>query len=392
MKHCGLYVHIPFCERKCGYCDFYSVPVGQRATGPLVDAVKRELTSRTGTLDHPIATVFVGGGTPTVLPLDQLASLLESLRAVAGDHPVVEFTVEANPATVDDRKASLMVAAGVNRVSMGAQSFFSKELAVLERLHNPRDIPASVNVLRQHDITQINIDLIFGIPGQTLETWEESLRRAVNLGPNHLSCYGLTYEPGTRLTALRDRGLLWPCDENLETEMYHLAVQTLAAAGFEQYEISNYARSGSRCRHNLIYWRNGPYIGVGPSAAGCVGRKRYKNVADVGEYVRLMREHGDAVGQSENIDDQMLLAEMVMMQLRLVEGLSRPAFRQRLGIDPVERFGGAIARLVEMELLTINDTHVALTAAGRPLADAVMAELVSAPEPRLVPSPTARPE
>jgi len=366
--------------------------VGQRATGPLVDAVKRELTSRTGTLDHPIATVFVGGGTPTVLPLDQLASLLESLRAVAGDHPVVEFTVEANPATVDDRKASLMVAAGVNRVSMGAQSFFSKELAVLERLHNPRDIPASVNVLRQHDITQINIDLIFGIPGQTLETWEESLRRAVNLGPNHLSCYGLTYEPGTRLTALRDRGLLWPCDENLETEMYHLAVQTLAAAGFEQYEISNYARSGSRCRHNLIYWRNGPYIGVGPSAAGCVGRKRYKNVADVGEYVRLMREHGDAVGQSENIDDQMLLAEMVMMQLRLVEGLSRPAFRQRLGIDPVERFGGAIARLVEMELLTINDTHVALTAAGRPLADAVMAELVSAPEPRLVPSPTARPE
>ncbi len=377
--HCGLYVHIPFCQTKCGYCDFYSVPLGKRATAPLVNAVQRELGRRTAATAYPITTIFVGGGTPTLLPPDQLEALLTSLREITARHPVVEFSVEANPATVDDQKASLLTKSGVNRVSMGAQSFFAQELVVLERLHKPDDIPAAVQLLRRHHIAQVNIDLIFGIPGQTLESWALSLRRAVDLAPDHLSCYGLTYEPGTRLTAQRKRGSITPCDENLEAEMLHLTGESLAAAGFEQYEISNYARPGGRCRHNLGYWRNEPYIGVGPSAAGCIGRQRYKNVTDVGAYVRLIGHRGDAVAESETLDNEMMLTEMVMMQLRLVEGLSRASCRERLGIDPVEFFGAVLAKLEGLGLLAATDTHVALTKAGRLVADAVMTELVSVP-------------
>lgn len=418
---CGLYVHIPFCQTKCGYCDFYSVPLGDRPTAPLVEAVKRELFQRTANLEHPIATVFVGGGTPTLLPTGQLADLLAAIgeatkgHAVRGDsrhgvadypdgsrhgvanypdgsrhgvanyadgsrHGVAdypEWTVEANPATVDDEKAAILRRAGVTRVSMGAQSFIPAELAALERLHNPDDIPASVKTLRRAAIDNVNLDLIFGIPGQTIDTWRRSLESAIALQPEHVSCYALTYEPGTRLTAQRRAGRVVPCDEDLEVDLFEFAVETLAAAGFVQYEISNYARPGRRCLHNLLYWRNQPYVGVGPSAAGCLRRRRYKNVSDVAAYVREMDRRGCAEGACETLDDEMMLMEMVMMQLRLVDGLSRSMVKQRLGLDPVERFGKTLDRYGERGMLTVSDEAVALTDKGRFMADAIITDLVA---------------
>lgn len=371
---CELYVHVPYCETKCGYCDFYSVPTKDRVTGPTVEMIVRELDVRLARRPVAVRTVFCGGGTPTILPLAELERLLGAIARGVDVGALAEFTVEANPATVDDDKAQLLRDAGVTRVSMGAQSFFVDELATLERLHTPEDIAPSVATLRRCGIEQLNLDLIFGIPGQTLETWRASLDRAVALEPDHVACYGLTYEPGTRLTALRDHGRMKPCNEDLEADMYLMMLDVLARAGYLQYETSNFAKPGCESRHNLLYWRNRPYIGVGPSAAGCLDGRRYKNAADVNAYVRMIDEHGHAEAEVELITREMLMHEMILMQLRLVEGLSVADYSARLGIDPREQFAGVIERLSAGGLLTASDTHIALTTRGRLVSDAVMTE------------------
>ncbi len=389
----GLYVHVPFCASKCGYCDFYSVAVKEHDTAGLVMRIGRELGIRLRDSPGNLRTVFIGGGTPTVLRPNQLISLLDAVSRTARVDRITEFTVEANPDTIDDDKVKLLVQGGVTRVSMGVQSFFVRELATLERLHAPDDIAPSVEMLRRCDIRQINLDLIFGIPGQTLDTWLQSLTRAIELEPDHMACYGLTYESGTRLTAMRRAGRITPCDEQLEADMYLCAIDTLSEVGFEQYETSNFARPGCMCRHNLIYWRNEPYIGVGPSAAGYVDGRRYKNIVDIDDYIRMMDTQGHAEAESEIVDTHMLMTEMIMMQLRLVEGLSFESFRKRTGVDPLALFGDVLDRLVDLGFVTVSDTHIALTRPGRLISDAVMAELVSAyvgQKPRLSTTPTTR--
>lgn len=373
----GLYVHLPFCETKCGYCDFYSVPLEGRATRPVVERIVRELRDRLGAGLLQVKTIFFGGGTPTLLPLTELGELLTTVRELVDVASLEEFTVEANPATVEDAKAALLVSHGVTRVSMGAQSFFPNELAALERLHLPEDIPSSVATLRRHGVEQLNLDLIFGIPGQTLGTWGESLRRAMELGPNHIACYGLTFEPGTRLTAQLRTGRVTACDESLEADMYLAAIDTLQGAGYQQYEISNFARPGCESKHNLVYWRNEPYIGVGPSAAGCVEGRRYKNVADIAAYIRLMDEQGHAEVESEVIDGETLAMEMILMQLRLNEGLSVTAFTDRTGVEPRSAFGVALDRWVSQGCLAVSEARIALTRAGRLVANRVISDLAS---------------
>lgn len=371
----GLYLHLPFCETKCGYCDFYSVPLEGRATAPVVERVRRELSARLADHSVHVKTVFFGGGTPTLLPIEELAELLTAVRRHVDVAALEEFTVEANPATVEDAKAALLVSQGVTRVSMGAQSFFPGELAALERLHSPEDVPSSVATLRRHGVGQINLDLIFGIPGQTLGTWGESLHRAMELGPNHIACYGLTFEPGTRLTAQLRSGRVTACDEGIEADMYLAAIDTLEGAGYRQYEISNFARPDCESKHNLIYWRNQPYIGVGPSAAGCVSGRRYKNVPDIAAYIRMMDEQGHAEIESEVIEGEKLALEMILMQLRLNEGLSVAAFRERTGVDARSAFGATLDRWVAQGCLVVSDARIALTRAGRLVANRVITDL-----------------
>jgi oxygen-independent coproporphyrinogen-3 oxidase len=302
---------------------------------------------------------------------------------------------------VDDAKARLLVEWGVSRVSMGAQSFHVGELATLERLHCPDDIAPSVTTLRRSGVRQINLDLIFGIPGQTMASWLESLRRAIELAPDHIACYGLTYEPATKLTAQKVAGRLTPCDEDLEAEMFLTTMETLAAAGYGQYEISNYAKPGCESRHNLIYWRNEPYIGVGPSAAGCVPltgfpivdcrlsiekqgtcevSRRHKNIADIAGYVRMMDVQGHAEAESEIVEGETLMLEMILMQLRLNQGMSVSAFRHRTGHDARIVFGEALERFGDSGLLTVTDERIALTHAGFLQANYVIAELAAAIE------------
>lgn len=375
MTAVGLYIHTPFCETKCGYCDFYSVALKDRQTAPLVTQLLAELDVRLNARVTTVRTVFVGGGTPTVLPADQLTRLCARLATITARHSVEEFTVEANPATVDDEKLAILTEAGVDRLSMGAQSWHLSELAALERLHTPDDIAPGVALARRYGIERINLDLIFGIPGQTMETWAESLRRTVDLGVEHVACYGLTYEPNTKLTARLRAGGVQPCDEELEAEMYLYALDFLEGQGYQQYETSNYARPGERSLHNLIYWQNDPYVGVGPSAAGCVAGQRYKNVSDINAYVRGMERDGSAVCETEQVTGATLAAEHIMMQLRVVSGIDVKRSAEATGIDLAGRLAAPLSRLRSMGLVAQDDQSIRLTRQGRLVADSVISEL-----------------
>jgi len=371
----GLYIHTPFCETKCGYCDFYSVALKDRQTAPLVTQLLAELNVRLNAERISVRTIFVGGGTPTVLPTDQLSRLCARLATITARHSVEEFTVEANPATVDDRKLGILTEAGVDRLSMGAQSWHGSELAALERLHTADDIAPGVAMARRFGIKRINLDLIFGIPGQTMDTWSESLQRTVDLGVEHIACYGLTYEPNTKLTARLRAGGIVACDEELEAEMYLYALDFLEGLGYRQYETSNYAQPGECSLHNLIYWRNDPYIGVGPSAAGCVAGERYKNISDINAYVRRMEREGMAVCETEQVAGATMAAEHIMMQLRLVSGIDVQRSTAATGIDLAKKLARPLSRLSSMGLVAADDRWIRLTREGRLVADSVIAEL-----------------
>jgi oxygen-independent coproporphyrinogen-3 oxidase len=376
-------VHVPYCHTLCGYCDFYSQVLDRAATAPLVDAVCRELdTYLAGGAGLPplkplrVATIFVGGGTPTVLPPADLERLLARLGSLADPHTALEFTVEANPATVTPRMAEVLRAAGVNRVSIGAQSFQERDLRVLERIHRPAQVAETVAHCRAAGITNISLDLMFGIPGQSLTDWLGNLGAALDLGPQHLSCYGLTYESGTPLRARLERGELARVDEEIEAEMFEVTRERLAAAGLPAYEISNFARPGLECRHNLGYWRNEPYLGLGPSAAGFVDELRYRNIPDTAVWAGAITGGRSAWCEQERLSGAERARETAMLALRLTRGIARDAFCARFGVDPAEMFAGIVERHVAAGLLAVEPDCIRLTRAGLLVANRVMADFL----------------
>lgn len=370
----ALYVHVPFCHTICGYCDFYSTVLDRSAVGPLVDALLAELSIRQA--GHALAceTIFVGGGTPTTIAPSELRRLLTALRATASAS--LEFTVEANPATVSPEVADTLAGSGVNRVSIGAQSFDRSELRILERIHEPQQVAQTLENCRRAGIENLNVDLIFAVPGQTLEGWLANLRAALALEPRHLSCYGLTFERGTPLYEQLQSGEVKRLDAELEAEMYEATIDTLAAAGLRQYEISNFAQPGFECRHSLVYWNNRQHVGLGPSAAGLVGETRYKNIADTAEYARSLRAGRLPVIQQERLSPEQRARESMMLGLRLIEGVDRATFEHRFGRDPAELFAEPLARFIELGLTETTQSAVRLTRRGLLVADSVMAEFL----------------
>lgn len=366
----GWYVHLPFCRTKCGYCDFYSLPTISTLIPDLVAAIRHELTTRNP--DRGVRTIFVGGGTPTELPEENLDDLLGAIGRMAGDR-VVEWTVEANPSSASELKLDVLRKHGVNRVSFGAQSFFPDELKVLERIHDPAHIAESVLAARRAGIDNVNIDLIYGIPGQSMARWRESMQRAIDLGTDHLSCYALMYEPGTAMTKFREQGRVTPCDESLEADMFEATIDVLAAAGYEQYEISNFARPGRHCEANLVYWRNQEYLGVGPSAVSYLNGLRRKNIADVRKYIaRVVENADDIVVESESLDSTHRAGETAIQLLRLIDGIDREQFTQTTGFDACTLFAVAIEAMRGASLIDVTEKAIRLTRRGLLLSNYVM--------------------
>jgi oxygen-independent coproporphyrinogen-3 oxidase len=367
------YVHVPFCAHHCGYCDF-AVAAGQ---DHLIDRYLDALAAELRTLGAPqhVDTLFLGGGTPSHLSTDQLERLLRNIVAWLPLTPGHEFSVEANPDSLDEEKTRVLAAHGVNRVSLGAQSFQPHLLRVLERRHSPDEVPRAVERVKRHT-SAVSLDLIFGAPGQTLPDWDSDLRQALALAPGHLSTYGLTYEKGTRLWKQRERGEVRPVDEETELAFYVHGIDTLAAAGFEQYEISNFARPGRRCRHNETYWANHAYFGFGVGAARYVLGRRETNTRDLHSYMRRVLAGESAVFQSEQLAAQDRARETMAIQLRRTAGIECATFYMQTGFDVQTLAGEALVRHANLGLLENDDRGVRLTRTGRYVADAVIAALL----------------
>lgn len=375
----GLYAHVPFCFHKCHYCDFYSLVDRPRARHEAFLArLIEELEWRNGQTPLRPRTVFVGGGTPTLLG----AGCWQRLLAVTADlgilSQVVEFTVEANPETVDAALAETLAGGGVNRVSIGCQSFEPAMLEALERWHDPESVPAAVEAFRRAGIGDINLDLIFGIPGQDLAMVDADLDRALALEPTHLSCYGLTCEPGTPLRTLLDLGRVEPVDQDLAADMYERVLDRLAAAGFEHYEVSNWAGPGPpghpprRCRHNMVYWTNRNWLGCGPAAASHRDGHRWRNRPHLDRYLTERPE--PPTTDHEHLSPERRVGEHLMLGLRLREGVARAWLDAH--VPPEHPRRAAIRELLDGGLLEHTHTHLRLTRRGLLLADSVLARLV----------------
>ena len=371
----GVYVHVPFCRTRCGYCDFNTYTAdelgagGSRAAFADTAIAELRLARRVlGERDLPVATVFFGGGTPTVLPPGDLVRILRTVDAEFGLASDAEVTVEANPDTVDEPVLAALREGGINRLSLGMQSAVPHVLRVLERTHQPRRVPAAVAAARRVGFASVSLDVIYGTPGESPADWRATLDAVAALGPDHVSAYALIVEPGTRLAAQVRRGELPAPDDDDLADKYALANRLLARAGYEWYEVSNWARgSRHRSRHNLGYWRDADWWGIGPGAHSHVGGVRWWNVKHPAAYaVRLAAGRSPAQAR-EVLDEPARRLEQVLLGMRLAEGLP-------LTMLP----GAATARLLADGLLdpgAYGDGRAALTLRGRLLADAVVRQL-----------------
>jgi oxygen-independent coproporphyrinogen-3 oxidase len=367
------YVHVPFCAHHCGYCDFAVVAGQDHLTDRYLEALLAELT--TLGRPQPVQTLFLGGGTPTHLAAGQLdhllATLLRWLPLTAGG----EFTIEANPASLTSEKVDVLADRGVDRISLGAQSFQPQHLKVLERDHQPADVSRAVELVKKR-IAQVSLDLIFAVPTQTLADWQADLAQALAFEPDHLSTYGLTYEKGTRLWKQRQRGKVRALDEETELAMYVNAMDQLEGAGYEHYEISSFARPGRRCLHNQIYWANEAYFGFGMGAARYVQGRRELNTRDLHTYMKRVLAGKSATFQSETLPPQEHARETIALQLRRSEGIHRERFREQTGFKLDALVGVPMSKHVALGLLADDGMSVRLTRKGKCVADALIQDLL----------------
>ena len=356
-----LYVHIPFCARICPYCAFYKARANHSETQRFCEAAVRELSQKTAEFDVAPETIFFGGGTPTALSTAQLESLLRGFQQQLDLSGLVEWTMEANPGSVAARKAEVLKRFGVNRISLGVQSWDDALLKVLGRGHNANQAEESFRILRAAGFSNINVDLMFGLPGQTVEQWRATLEKTIALRPEHVSTYCLTYEEDTEFFLRHSRGE-YREDSDADAEFFEMTMSILEEAGYEHYEISNYARPGFSSAHNRSYWSGEDYLGVGPSAFSTVGTKRWQNIADYREYADRLFDRRPTVDRTEELTAEMKRTERIALSLRTRDGVSEAI---------LQPFAKETDEFVQLGLLRQSNGNFVLTRAGKSLADSV---------------------
>ena len=375
----GLYVHVPFCLKKCRYCDFVSYVCEAAAIDLYLVAIKQELALYDALLrpeDKRPDSIFIGGGTPTALPAPQLLGLLEQIGRVFTPDSACEITVEANPGTVNQAYLQALRDWGVNRLSLGVQSFQDRLLSLLGRVHTAREAVETADAARAAGFTNLNLDLIFGLPTQTEADLLASLQQAVALAPTHLAAYGLQLEPGTPLAQAITANELTPCTEDAELAMFQTSLEFLPAHGYRHYEISNYARPGYESRHNLKYWHNQPYLGLGPAAHSSFQGERRANEPVLEKYAARLAQGELPVVFRETSTPAIAMAETVITGLRLRQGVDCEAFFNRFGQRAEKVYQKEITKLTQAGLLEIHKDHLRLTPQGLPLGNLVFAEFV----------------
>lgn len=382
LETASLYLHIPFCHTRCHYCDFNTYAGILPLREPYVRALLTEI-ALAGTFarlpsgrPRRSRTIFFGGGTPSLLTVEQITRLLNACSTSFAVDEGAEITLEANPGTLSQEQLAGLRAAGVNRLSMGAQSFDAQLLKTLGRIHSPEDITRAVQYARAAGFTSINIDFMFGLPGQTMRHWRETLDRALDLRPEHLSLYSLIIEEGTPFYTWTREGSIIPADEDLCADMYEYADERLQAAGYENYEISNWSLPGHQSRHNLTYWHNLPYLGMGAGAYSFFGNRRFSNVREPLAYIRLLKAGQRPEAESESVDREQAMSETAFLALRTARGLHLPTFEERFS-QPFTRFVGDRLHLVEEAgLLEHDHDWLRLSKRGRLLGNEVFLRLL----------------
>lgn len=393
----GLYLHFPFCVRKCRYCDFLSFPSGEAGRKIYLERLKEEIKARGAIYqDYNIETLFIGGGTPSLMTGQQLTELLDTVRASFHVSPVGEWTMECNPGTTDAETLRIYRNAGINRLSFGLQSMNDEELKYLGRIHTAKQFAENYQAARRVGFENINIDLMSALPGQTTASWLDTLNKAAAFEPEHLSAYSLIIEEGTPFWDLygddrsgeadadgiiADGGagqqgkaaILTLPDEDSERQMYHLTKKILAEKGYERYEISNYARKGFECRHNLIYWQRKDYLGLGLGAASMVGNRRFSNVSDMTSYM-----HDWSYCQEEILDRKAQIEETMFLGLRCTAGVSDRMFTEKFGQSMMDIYGDIIRKYLSEGFLIYNpsDGRLAFSEAGTDVSNWILSDFL----------------
>lgn len=370
----GLYIHIPFCSQKCIYCDFYSVPVREKAD-EYIKSILAELKSRIRELDgEEISTIYLGGGTPSMLSLEQIGYLISNIGSICDLDDVAEFTMEVNPDDITQEYANGLHGMNINRISMGIQSFNDDELKTIKRRHDSSQAADALEYLKKAGFENISIDLIYCLPGQTLESWSETVNRAVNAGVQHISAYGLTYEEGTAIYKMRDRGEVTEATETMYVDFYKILTEKLRKAGFVHYEISNFALAGKYSRHNCSYWNDMAYLGLGSSAHSYTGNKRRFNPNGVREYIRAMN-NGEIFYRTEEETIYERYNDFVMTRLRTMWGIDMAELKNKFGESLVSFFEKNSKKYILSGDLLVNEGTVKISQDGIMLSDSIFRDL-----------------
>jgi oxygen-independent coproporphyrinogen-3 oxidase len=372
----SLYIHVPFCVRKCRYCGFYSTPSSDGNADAFLSGLKCEAASYQDYFEHKrVSSIYVGGGTPTVLASEQFSMLAEIVREHLSIDAGVEFTVEANPNTVTHEKLHCIRSQGANRLSLGIQSFSDEILRILGRLHTAEQAADAFKLARNTGFDNISVDLIYGIPGQTRDHWEETLNAACSLKPEHISAYSLSLDSGSQFMREAEAGEFALPDDELCAGMFERAVSVLTNSGYGQYEISNFSKPGYECRHNMNYWERGEYLGLGPGAWSFISGRRYANIADIQEYVKRLASGRPIIDEQERADAASSARETLLLSLRTGKGLDLSGFGKMFGPEYLDRLETNMLPLMETGLLRLADGRLRLTDRGILVSDAVLTRL-----------------
>jgi oxygen-independent coproporphyrinogen-3 oxidase len=366
----ALYIHIPFCKRKCKYCSFISFDSHINDIPAYIGALKKELELRSG--DCRIDSVYFGGGTPSLLSLEQLSGILDTAGKYFQIADDAEISMEANPGTIDTKYLSAIKGASVNRLSIGVQSFNDDELCMLGRIHSSEDAVKAIKDARTSGFDNLNIDLIYGLPGQTVDDWKENLLKALEIDPEHISLYALTLEPDEALFKEIEAGQLHEISADTAASQYELAEELLQRYGYVHYEISNWAKPGMECRHNLVYWQGGEYLGAGVAAHSYSRKRRSANTGDLDKYITSLSQNTlPAQDVDESIDHELEIAESIILGLRLCNGINLKDFEKRYGIDIINSYSRQIDELSGFGLIEYDTVNLRLTPRGRLLGNEV---------------------
>jgi oxygen-independent coproporphyrinogen-3 oxidase len=382
LETASLYLHIPFCHTRCYYCDFNTYAGILPLREPYVRALITEIALTGSFARLPdgrprcARTLFFGGGTPSLLSVAQITRILDACHTHFAVDAGAEITLEANPGTLTPEQLAGLRAAGINRLSMGAQSFDAELLKTLGRIHTPKEITQAVQYARAAGFTSINLDFMFGLPGQTMRHWHETLDQALDLQPEHLSLYSLIIEEGTPFYTWTQEGRIIPGDEDLCADMYEYADERLQAAGYENYEISNWSLPGHQSRHSLTYWHNLPYLGMGAGAYSFFGGRRFSNVLEPREYIRLLKLQQRPEAESETVDRTQEMSETAFLALRTAQGLHLPTFEQRFSQPFTQFVGNRLHMVEEAGLLERDREWLRLSKRGRLLGNEVFFRLL----------------